>query len=47
MEKYFKEEWSYIADARQEIQDIESTIITIDDFEVSIKMSEDFRHRCN
>lgn len=45
METYFKEEWNYTADIGYEIQDVESTIVTIDGFEVSIKMSEDFRYK--
>ncbi|MCC0645421.1 hypothetical protein KGF41_14235 [Clostridioides sp. ZZV14-6150] len=45
MKKYFKEEWNYIADAGYEIDNIESTKIMVNNFEVSIKMSEDFKHK--
>ncbi|EOE7167591.1 hypothetical protein KWL52_006780 [Clostridioides difficile] len=45
MKKYFKERWNYIADAGYETDNIESTKIIVNNFEVSIKMSEDFKHK--
>lgn len=45
MKKYFKEEWNYIVDVGYEIDNIESIKIMVNNFEVSIKMSEDFKYK--